>query len=300
MLRKYLTVAAGFLAVALCSAVIASDALAAAPLSRHISYRFTLRNTSGSAIPRAELWTYAPYPLTAVQERTGLSTSHPFELLTDETGNQIIHVTFSDFPPYGTKIVALDADLLLIEHPQLNNPTIVIPAIDYPTIQQFLKPERYCESGDPEIVRLAQELRAETPLETAKNIFDWIAANIRYSGYLKDARGAAYALERRQGDCTEFMYLFMALCRAAGIPARGIGGYVIEKNAVLTPSAYHNWAEFYADGAWRLADPQRKIFMQNQSHYLVMRVLGPASDEHPMRHYRRFRYSGEGLEVSMN
>ena len=96
------------------------------------------------------------------------------------------------------------------------------------------------------------------------------------------------------------MYLFVALCRAAGIPARGVGGYVHAQNAILRPADYHNWAEFYVDGVWYLADPQRHVFLQNQSHYLVMRVIGAVSDDHPMRHYRRFRYAGEGLKVKMN
>jgi transglutaminase-like putative cysteine protease len=142
-------------------------------------------------------------------------------------------------------------------------------------------------------------LTVRDPLSTAHNIFQWVADNLTYSGYVKDPRGACYALQSRQGDCTEFMYLFIALCRAAGIPARGLGGYVTDKNAILKSGDYHNWAEFYVNGRWRLADPHRQVFMPQQAHYVVMRILG-TSPENPMGQYDRFRSAGEGFSVIMN
>ena len=45
--------------------------------------------------------------------------------------------------------------------------------------------------------------------------------------------GVITALEKRQGDCAEMSAVFVALCRAAGIPAR----------LVWVPN--HNWAEMY-------------------------------------------------------
>jgi transglutaminase-like putative cysteine protease len=166
-------------------------------------------------------------------------------------------------------------------------------------VTPYLQPEPYCESDDPDIIQLAEQLTAPTPDVTVKNIFQWVATHITYTGYLKQPRGARYALQYRKGDCTEFMYLFMALCRAAGIPARGVGGYVVTRNTILKPSEYHNWAEFYLDGVWHLADPQRKVFMRNQSDYLVMRIIGESPDN-PMGEYRRFRFAGDGLRVRMN
>ncbi len=192
--------------------------------------------------------------------------------------------------PYTTKILTITSDLFLSETP---NP---LPEND---VTPYLPPEQYCESDDPDIVQLAQHLNTATPAATVENIFRWVASNITYTGYLKNPRGARYALKYKQGDCTEFMYLFMALCRAAGIPARGVGGYVVRKNALLDPAEYHNWAEFYDGGVWKIADPQKNVFVKNQSDYLIMRIIGQSS-ENPMGKYRRFRYAGEGITVKMN
>jgi transglutaminase-like putative cysteine protease len=269
-------------------------------IPRHIEYGFTLQNTTNSVLKEAALWVYAPVKQTAAQQSVNVDASHPFQELSDDLGNVILYFHFSDLPPYATKILTVRADLLLSETPNVTP----LPSREGPgegeNLSPYLQPEPYCESDDSEIQQLAKHLIAAEPIETARNIFQWEIENITSSGYLKNPRGALYALHHQQGDCTEFMYLFVALCRAAGIPARGLGGYVYAKNAILKPADYHNWAEFYVDGVWHIADPQRKIFKQNQSHYLVMRVIGAVADDHPMGHYRRFRYVGEGLKVRMN
>jgi hypothetical protein len=47
------------------------------------------------------------------------------------------------------------------------------------------------------------------------------------------------------------------------------------------------------------ADPQKKIFTQNQSDYIVMRVIGESS-KNPMGKFHRFRFEGDRLSVKMN
>src|SRR5512143_2902328 len=100
-------------------------------------------------------------------------------------------------------------------------------------------------------------LKAATPFETAGKIFHWVAENLHYAGCLPKNRGALYALKNRQGDCSEFAYLFAACCRANGIPARALGGYVCTEDRILNPADYHNRAEFHVNGVWQIADPRR-------------------------------------------
>jgi len=117
----------------------------------------------------------------------------------------MLHFTFDAFPPYAAKIVTVKADLLLSSG---------VNTLTVPDMQFFLKPEKYIESDNPALYRKAQRLKGATPLKTAENIFHWVADNIDYAGYLKNNRGALYALTHREGDCSEFMYLFAALCRS--------------------------------------------------------------------------------------
>ena len=259
-------------------------------IARHIQYSFTLQNRTNRLVKEAGFWTYSPVKQTATQQCVRVETSHPHQLISDDLGNQILHFTFHNIPPYTAKIITIKAELLLSN---TSNP------ISVKDLDAYIQAEEYCEFDDPEISRLAKKLKTKEPVKTAENIFRWVAERIQYIGYLRNARGALHALKSKKGDCTDFMYLFAALCRANRIPARGIGGYVCSENAVLKPNAYHNWVEFYDNGVWKIADPQRKIFMQNQSHYIAMKVIGK-SHENPMGNYHRFRFTGNGVKVKMN
>jgi transglutaminase-like putative cysteine protease len=263
------------------------------PIKRVVQYGYTLQNETNRLLEKAEFWTYAPVKQTATQRCENLEGSHPYELITDDLGNQILHFTLANLPPHGARIVMIKAELSLSETPRKPFPQ---------QADGFLQPEKYIEADHPEILQLARKLKAPKTETTVRNIFDYVAGNIRYTGYVRNDQGALYALRKKQGDCTEYMYLFTALCRANQIPARGLGGYVCKGDAVLKASDYHNWAEFYQDGIWRLADPQKKVFMQNPSQYIAMRVIADATDEakNPMGTFHRFRFVGDGLKVRMN
>lgn len=259
-------------------------------IERHITYSFTLKNTTGQLIETPELWTYAPVKKTAFQTCINLQASYAYELITDRLGNQILHFTLSKLPPYATKTITINADLLMTDTPQ---------KVDVKNLKPFLKPEKYIESDNPEILTLANTLKADNPAITAERTFQWVVSHITYSGFSGKNRGALFALENRSGDCTEFMYLYAALCRANSIAAQCIGGYVCTKNEILKPGSYHNWALIYQDNTWQVTDPQKRIFRQNASWFVAMRILGETSNN-PMGSHHRFKFKGQGLKVKMN
>jgi len=265
----------------------------AQPIQRHIKYGFTLQNTTNRLLKQAELWTYAPVKRTATQTCNGITASHPFDLSTDPNGNQILHFMFDGIPPYGVKIVDIQADVVLYAQPvQMPSESAAV----------FLSKEKYMELDDPGLMKLGKSLSAGGASRTAEKTFHWVASNIRYTGYARADRGALYALRHREGDCSEYMYLMAALCRINGIPARGIAGYVCPSDMVLKPASFHNWAEIYLNGTWQIADAQRKVFMKEAPQYVAMRIItnSPDQTEKPAGEFNRFRYAGDGLKVEMN
>jgi hypothetical protein len=84
-----------------------------------------------------------------------------------------------------------------------------------------------------QVEKLLEELRGDTkhPWELAQKFATWIPRNIK--PLIRPYTSVAAALDDRQGACAEMSAVFVALCRAAGIPAR----------LVWVPD--HNWAEFY-------------------------------------------------------
>ncbi len=256
---------------------------------RKVQYGFTIRNGANRTITGAELWANAPMQRTSTQRRTGLTASHPYTLLNGVRGNQILHFELSDLPPYSVRTISIQAEFLLSDQ------AVRIARFD---AAPDLEADRFIESDHPALIERARKLSAASPLQTAKNIQQWVSGHVRYIGYTRRGRGALYALRHKKGDCTEFMYLFAALARAAGIPARCMGGYVQTESGPLEPADYHNWAEFYHDGAWRIADPQRRVFMEKGAEYIATRVID-GREEGPMAGAHRFRFKGEDLTVRM-
>ena len=258
---------------------------------KQIKYGFSVQNKTNRLITDEKLWISVPVKQNAYQSLIKITSNDPYKLLTTEQGNQILEFEISEFPPFATWMIHVTADLLYTKNP--------IKA-ELKDITPYLLPEAYIESDHPDIRKLAGRLKGKTVYETAFNIYNWVSVNIEYAGHIKNNRGALYALKNKKGDCTEFMSLFIALCRASHIPARGIGGYTCADNCILKSGNYHNWAEFYDNGSWQIADCQKKVFARDHSNYIAMQILPlPDNQTSPMKGYSRFRVRGDSLKVKM-
>ncbi len=253
-------------------------------LQRQVRYGFTLTNKTNQLLENVRFYAFAPVNLTNVQKCTQIWASNPYQLKTDGLGNQVLCLNFEQFPPFAVKVVNIKADLLMARHPNFGK-------VDHAGI--FLGPEKHVESDHPEVTKQAKGLK------TPESIFDFVAGHIEYAGYIQNEQGALYALREKKGDCTEYMALFTALCRAGKIPARGIGGYICPQNTVLKPGAYHNWAQFYDGDAWQIADPQNHTFKQDYENYVAMRIISESSAD-PLMNFNRFKIVGDGVTVKMN
>lgn len=95
------------------------------------------------------------------------------------------------------------------------------------------------------------------PRARAKAIHDFVASTIKY----KAGGGwdpAPEVLARKSGSCSEFTYLFCALCRATGIPTRFIGASIfpVKSQAPFQDHGHHRWAQAFLPGVgWVDYDP---------------------------------------------
>jgi transglutaminase-like putative cysteine protease len=161
-----------------------------------------------------------------------------------------------------------------------------------------LSPEPLIEVDDPRIASEAGRLRRQDAMGTARAVHDFVVAHVAYRGYAARERGAALALEEGSGDCSEMARLFVALARAAGVPARFVGGFMIDGSPLLTPTGYHDWAEFHDGRSWRIADPQQQVFDARYERYVTTRIAGPEVYE-TMTGAVRYRSRIGDLEVRM-
>jgi hypothetical protein len=259
---------------------------------KHIRYSFTLQNRGGRRVEGAKLWVFAPVSRSATQQCKALSSSVVHDVQSDAAGNQVLYFSFPELGPYASSVIDIGAELGLSNQP---NPIVITPEES----GAYRQPGLFVESDHPAIVRLARQLDGGDPVRTAGRIFDWVAGHVQDAGYAAREHGALYALTQGRGDCSEYADLFVALCRASGIPARTVGGYVCRQSRVLQAADYHNWAEFYHGGTWHLADPQRRVLGQDSADYVAMRIMGMSADPGASG-LQRFRVAGDGLVVRMN
>ncbi len=87
--------------------------------------------------------------------------------------------------------------------------------------EKYLRPTRWCNPCEPIVVALANELGAyEIPdFEFAEAAMDFIYQNLTLEMCPFD--DVSMTLKRGTGSCWHLINVFMALCRAAGIKARG-------------------------------------------------------------------------------
>lgn len=139
------------------------------------------------------------------------------------------------------------------------------------------------EAKNPEIIAAAQKAAAgeANPYKRAHKIFEFVGKNVEYKK-MSD-KGALFALKNRVGDCAEFSRLFIALCRASGIPARlvrGFSHYDPQNMKKKSDAERHAWSEFFISNyGWLPVDPtwgrhKGEYFAEIDNDHLVTSVEG--------------------------
>jgi hypothetical protein len=154
----------------------------------------------------------------------------------------------------------------------------------------YLRPTEIVQSNVPEIISLSKKLTAgaTTEYEAVTAIFNYVRDNVKYT-YNPPQYDALYTLKTRSGNCQNFAHLSIALLRAAGIPARIVGGISLKQswkipvgnNNFLAQSmgqGGHAWMEIYfPDLGWLSYDPQQSKQFTSSRH--IKQTHGLDSDD---------------------
>ena len=137
-------------------------------------------------------------------------------------------------------------------------------AIEGPQRARFpeLKAEPFLEVDHREIVALAERIAdgSRDPRAVAQRINKWVYDSIRKEVTV-GIPSALHVLHTRVGDCNEHAQLFVALARAAGVPARIATGLAYVDGKFY----YHAWPEVMLRG-WVAVDPTFGQFPADASH----------------------------------
>ena len=139
------------------------------------------------------------------------------------------------------------------------------------------------QSAHPQVVGLAQQLRARTVTDTefARSAYEWVRDEVAHSWDAQDKRvtlSAVDVLEQRVGLCFAKSHLYAALLRSEGIPAglcyQRLGSE--EEGHVL-----HGLVAVYLEGAWHRLDVRGNNDRVNAQFTLARRTTGLADQSLP-------------------
>lgn len=179
-------------------------------------------------------------------------TPSPQTVLVDEDGNWLAQ--YELLPTQRLEVKAeITAELSLLPREGFTQP-LTNRAV-------YTQPLKYWEANNSKIKELAKTYT------TPRAIYNYVVSTLSYD-YKRVTqtpirKGALQALESPDNSiCMEFTDLFIAVARAAGIPAREAIGYAHTTNARLRPVALvsdvlHAWPEYYDDKQeiWVPVDP---------------------------------------------
>lgn len=234
----------------LCLLITTSNLAISATINK-IRFEFTQDVKIQGNTSKVELVVILPKSRKNRQEVLGITYSHQPERVFESNGNNYAKFVF--YNPKNSFKVTVSGNAILYKYDLSEALKTSSPDFsDNTNLQKYLSPESFIESNSPAIIKVATSIIGADDLNKIKNIFSFVLKTINYGGYNSDDVGALGALNSRNGDCSEFSYLMVAICRAKGIPARIAYGYTINK----TNQPKHAWVEVYTKKyGWIPFDP---------------------------------------------
>jgi hypothetical protein len=150
----------------------------------------------------------------------------------------------------GGQWLAGDTVIVRREPPGPPDPALPVPRTD-PALAAQLRSAPFIEADDPRIQAQARQIvgRDGNARAGAERLVRWVHGRIRRGAPL-GAPSALRTLARQAGDCNEATVLYVALARAAGLPARPVAGLLYLDGRFY----YHAWPEVHL-GHWVAVDP---------------------------------------------
>lgn len=121
------------------------------------------------------------------------------------------------------------------------------PGRDDAAQAKYMVPNRYLQSDDPQVVRLARDVTGDEhePFKIARRLQDWVAHEMT-SDTGMGLTPASEVVRNRRGTCGAYAVLLASMARAVGIPSRIAWGYIYAAGVW----ASHVWIEMLVDGQW--------------------------------------------------
>jgi transglutaminase-like putative cysteine protease/streptogramin lyase len=230
-------------------------------VTRDFRFRYRLRNDGDGVITTASIHLAVPYQ--ELENQTLLSevawSRDPDELTEDRWGQKVAVFRFEDLQPGMEATAGYETRVRLGELHYAFDPEQVGGLEEIPN--DLLTPNTAATSRlqlDEDLVSTnAREIVGDetNPYWMARRIYDWVREKLEYER-IGGWDVPTTLIKRGTGSCSEYAFLYIALCRAAGLPARYEGSVVVRGDDASIDDVYHRWCEVYLPGiGWMPVDP---------------------------------------------
>ena len=252
-------------------------------------YTFVNKGSSTEYSPEFEV----PGPL-SIEGQEIMQVSYkptPVSTFYDESGNLRVKFRISSVGPGQSATVAVSYLVRLSLRPTVNDSFNGGLGDIPPEYLRYTSADKYWEVDDANIRSLSRSLTEgeNSVLNKVRAIYDYVVNNIEYddakfqlilSGQNPGRYGALRTLNLGRGVCEDISDLFIALCRASGIPAIGVNGLVyIGDGVALRGEVAHTWVRVYIPGyGWLDVDPTWKLFGRLEGRHIAEALMKESSE----------------------
>jgi transglutaminase-like putative cysteine protease len=227
-----------------------------------VEYFWALNNYGPGKVSKASVAVAIPEKIVNQELLSGIEFSTPPTRMTkDQWGQPCALFEFGAAGP-GEKdevTYSVDAKVSAIRYLIIPEKTGSLADIPRDIRQKYLADGARYRISSPYIKDTVKKVVGDekNPYWIMRKIYDFVIDKLEY-----EMSGGwdvpEVVLTRGKGSCSEYTFSFVALCRAAGLPARYQGSIVVRGDDASIDEAFHRWAQVYLPNyGWVPVDANR-------------------------------------------
>ncbi len=240
-----------------------------------VTYTYRIRNYGPGKVKSMDV--YLAIPVNRVNQNIINEIQykpHYTDITADRWGQKTAHFHFSNLKSGANKDIEMTAIIKTYDVRYFIYPDNVgtLDEIPREIKNKYLEDDEKYDITNPIIQDAVKKCVAQekNPYWITRKIFNYLIDNMYYK-MTGGWNAAPTVLKRGNGSCSEYSFVFISMCRAAGIPARYVGTVAVRGDEACIDDVFHRWVEVYLPNyGWIPIDPSGgdQNSPRNQANYI--------------------------------
>lgn len=276
-----------------------------------VTFSTVFKLASGGKKGSLTLWSMVPRTIPGVQEVISLQCTPKPEEMIEKDGERVAEFEIPDLPdkcevrirvkmkiwPHDFQAAAKQAKRKKKKRGKKGSQQQGAPSATQ--LAPWLAAGDGFDLESPAVKSLVRRIHAKGDLQKVRQIHALVLRKLEPRKHAADYAGAAAVATAGKGDTIDYTDLFVALCRAKGVPARFVEGLIIPFHG----GAEYAWPEVYLERyGWvyfdLLSADQRAASFEKIDNRFVKLSNHRGSPLIDDEHFWRYAYAGESITVN--